>query len=129
MGVSPARQCLSRIDDSASVQAVTRVNAEQAFDEAIEVKHYLTAFFTFFIPVSLLDLESPFLRPTHGCWRAARAETVKADRRFAPASCSIVFRPCLDRPEHGGTIVVGTTGARGARYSGHEELAPQPCIR
>jgi hypothetical protein len=38
--------CVSRIGDSASVQAVTRVNAEQALYEAFEVKHYLTAFFT-----------------------------------------------------------------------------------
>jgi hypothetical protein len=31
--------------------------------EAIEVKHYLMAFFTFFIPISLFDLDSRFLRP------------------------------------------------------------------
>jgi hypothetical protein len=34
---------VSRIGDSASVQAVTRVNAEEALYEAFEVKHYLTA--------------------------------------------------------------------------------------
>ena len=39
---------VSRIGDSASVQAVTRVNAEQALYEAFEVKHYLTAFSTSF---------------------------------------------------------------------------------
>src|SRR5258707_1663094 len=44
-------ECVSRIGDSASVQAATRVNAEQALYEAFEVKHYLTAFITFFIPV------------------------------------------------------------------------------
>jgi hypothetical protein len=58
---------VSPIGDSASVQAITRVNAEQALYEAFEVKHYLTAFFTFFIPVSLFDLESRFFAPTHGC--------------------------------------------------------------
>jgi len=30
--------------------------------EASEGKHYPMAFFTFFIPVSLFDLEIPFLR-------------------------------------------------------------------
>jgi hypothetical protein len=112
-------ESVSRIGDSASVQAVTRVNAEQALYEAFEVKHYLTAFFTFFIPVSLFDLESRFFAPTHECWKPARAGTVKAGRRSALASCSIISRPRLDRPEHGGTlVVVGMTRPRGARYRG-----------
>src|SRR5215472_120477 len=63
-------ESVSRIGDSASVQAVTRVNAEQALYEASEVKHYPTAFFTFFIPVSLFDLESRFFAPTHGVLEA-----------------------------------------------------------
>ena len=84
--------------------------------EAFEVKHYLTAFFTFFIPVSLFDLESRFFTPTHGCWKPARAGTVKAGRRSALASRTIVSRPRLDRPEHDGTlVVVGMTRPRGAR--------------
>jgi hypothetical protein len=33
-------ECVSRIGDSASVQAVTRVNAEQALYEAFEVKFW-----------------------------------------------------------------------------------------
>jgi hypothetical protein len=52
--------------DSASVQAVTRVNAEQALYGAFEVKSS-TAFSTSFIPVSLFDLESRFFAPTHTC--------------------------------------------------------------
>ena len=96
---------------------MTRVNAEQALYEAFEVKHYLSAFFTFFIPVSLFDLESRFFAPTHECWKPARAGTVKAGRRSALALRSIVSRPRLDRPEHGGTlVVVGATRPRGARY-------------
>jgi hypothetical protein len=66
-------ECVSRIGDSASVQAATRVNAEQALYEAFEVKQYFTAFSTSFIPVSLFDLESRFFVPTHACWKPARA--------------------------------------------------------
>ena len=54
---------VSRIGDSASVQAVTRVSAEQAFYEASEVKHYPTAFFHFFHPIFFVRLGIPFLRP------------------------------------------------------------------
>jgi hypothetical protein len=112
-------ESVSRIGDSASVQAVTRVNVEQALYEAFEVKHYVTAFFTFFIPVSLFDLETRFFVPTHGYWKPARAAAVKVGRRSALASRSIVSRPCLDRPEHGGTlVVVGMTRPRGARCRG-----------
>jgi len=99
------------------VQAETRVNAVQAVYEASEVKHYSTAFFNFFIPDSLYDLESRFFAPTHGYWKPARARTVKAGRRSVLASHSIVSRPRLDSPEHGGTlVVVGMTRPRGARY-------------
>ena len=73
---------------------------------AFEVKHYFTAFSTFFIPVSLFDLESRFFAPTHTCWKSARAGAVKAGRRSALTSRSIVSRPSLDSPEHGGTLVV-----------------------
>jgi hypothetical protein len=55
-------ECVSRTGDSASVQAVTRVNAEQALYEAFEVKHYLTAFITLH-PSFFVRLEIPFLRP------------------------------------------------------------------
>ena len=112
-------ECVSRIGDSASVQAVTRVNAEQALYEAFEVKHYFTAFFTSFIPVSLFDLEPRFFAPTHTWWKPTRAGAVKAGRRSALASRCIVSRPRLDRPEHGGTlVVVGMTRPRGARCRG-----------
>jgi hypothetical protein len=59
-----------------------------------------------FIPVSLFDLESRFFAPTHKCWAPARAGAVKAGRRSAVALRSIVSRPRLDSPEHGGTLVV-----------------------
>jgi hypothetical protein len=70
--------------------------------EAFEVKHY----FTFFISVSLFDSESRFFAPTHTCWKSARAGAVKAGRRSALTSRSIVSRLSLDSPEHGGTLVV-----------------------
>jgi hypothetical protein len=54
--------------------------------EAFQVKPYFTAFFTFFIPVSLFDLESRFFVPTHTCWKATRAGAVRAGRRSALAS-------------------------------------------
>ena len=73
---------------------------------AFEVKHYFTAFFTFFISVSLFDSESCFFAPTHTCWKSARAGAVKAGRRSALTSRSIVSRLSLDSPEHGGTLVV-----------------------
>ena len=78
----------------------------RALYEAFEVKRYFTAFFTFFIPVSLFDSESRFFAPTHTCWKSARAGAVKAGRRSALTSRSIVSRPSLDSPEHGGTLVV-----------------------
>jgi hypothetical protein len=55
---------VSRIGGSASVQAATRVNVEQALYGAFEVKQiFYTS--TSFIPVSLFDLESRFFAPTH----------------------------------------------------------------
>ena len=80
---------------------------------------YFTAFSTSFIPVSLFNSESRFFAPTHTCRKSARAGAVKAGRRSALASRSDVSRPCLDRPEHGGTlVVVGMTRPRGARCRG-----------
>jgi hypothetical protein len=71
------------------------------------------------IPVSLFDAESRFFAPTHTCWKPARAGAVKAGRRSVLASRSIVSRPRLDRPEHGGLlVVVGMTRPRGARCRG-----------
>ena len=40
--------------------------------EAFEVKRYFTAFFTFFIPVSLFDSEIPLLRPDPHVLEVAR---------------------------------------------------------
>jgi hypothetical protein len=51
-----------------------------ALYEVFEVKRYFTAFFIFFITVSLFDLESRFFAPTHTCWKPTRAG-VRASRR------------------------------------------------
>src|SRR6516165_10886604 len=78
-----------------------------------------TPFFISFIPVSLFDFESRFFAPTHTCWGLPRTGAVKADRRSALAARSVVSRPRLDRPEHGGRLaVVRMTRPRGARCQG-----------
>jgi hypothetical protein len=83
--------------------------------------HAFSASSTSFIPVSLFDLESRFFAPTHTCWRPARAGAVKVGRRSGLAARSVVCRPRLDSPEHGGTLVVVgirgefAVGARGTR--------------
>ena len=88
--------------DRASVQAVTRVNAEQALYGAFEVKHifYTTLYFlhsSFFVRLGI-----PFLRPDPHVLRPTRTGPVKVGRRSALAAGSVVSRPRLDRPEHGG---------------------------
>jgi hypothetical protein len=89
-----------------------------ALYEVFEVKRYFTAFFIFFITVSLFDLESPFLRPD--------PHVLEADARRGqgqPSLCadlrSIVSRPSLDSAEHVGTLVViGMTVSEGSSLSG-----------
>ena len=76
---------------------------------ALEVKHLFSRilhFLSFLHTVSLFDLESRFFAPTHTCWRPTRTGSVKVGRRSALAAPSAVFRPRLDRHEHGGTLVV-----------------------
>jgi hypothetical protein len=51
---------VSRIGDSASVQAVTRVGL-------LKSSMYFTPLYTSFIAVSLFDSESRFFAPTHTC--------------------------------------------------------------
>src|SRR4030088_2047206 len=72
---------VSRIGDSASVQAVTRVNAEQALYGAFEVKRifYTTLYFlhcSFFVRLGI-----PFLRPDPHVLRPTRTGPVKVGRR------------------------------------------------
>src|SRR5262249_5768227 len=75
----------------------------------------------------LFDLESRFFAPTHTCWRLARTGAVKVGRRSGPAARSVVSRPALTAPRHAGCGRDDTS--EGSLLSGHEELAPQPCIR
>ena len=97
-----APSCRVAVKDGALSAATAGLSLYGAF----EVKHYFTAFFTFFISVSLFNLELCFFAPTHTCWKSARAGAVKAGRRSALTSRSIVSRLSLDSPEHGGTLVV-----------------------
>jgi hypothetical protein len=54
---------VSRIGDSASVQAATRVNAEQALYGAFEVKHLFHGILHFLHSSFFVRLGIPFLRP------------------------------------------------------------------
>jgi hypothetical protein len=98
---------VSRIGDSASVQAATRVNAEQALYGAFEVKHLFHTLLHFLHSSFFVRLGIPFLRPD------PQVGAVKVGRRSALAARSVVSRPRLDRPEHGGTVVVVGTTIRG----------------
>ncbi len=101
---------VSRIGDSASVQAVTRVNAEQALYGAFEVKHMFYATLYFLHSSFFVQLGIPFLRPDPHVLRPTRTGPVNVGRRSALAARSVVSRPRLDRYEHRGTtlVVVGT---------------------
>src|SRR5882757_4958521 len=94
---------VSRIGDSASVQAATRVNAKQALYGAFEVKHIFTPLSPLppfqFLCSTWNPVSSP--RPTH-VLRPTRTGPVKVGRRSALAARSVVSRPRFDRPEHGG---------------------------
>ena len=111
MGASPTRatapagsnrsttepsECVSRIGDSASVQAVTRVNAEQALYGAFIVKRFQSSDLSFLLSrsVSLFDVESRFFAPTRSIAKPARAEL----SRLAVAPTLGVLRPCQATP-------------------------------
>ena len=120
---------VSRIGDSASVQAATRVNAEQALYGAFEVKHifYTTLYFlhsSFFVRLGI-----PFLRPDPHVLRPTRTGPVKVGRRSALAARSVVSRPRLDRHEHGGHAGCGRDDDQRGACHRARIIAPQPCIR
>src|SRR5271166_5723217 len=65
---------------------------------------YFTPFSTSFLHSSFfVRLGIPFLRPDPHVLRPTRTGAVKVGRRSALAARSVVSRPRLDRPEHGGT--------------------------
>ena len=87
---------VSRIGDSASVQAVTRVNAEQALYGAFVVKHLFHTILHFLQSSFFVRLGIPFLRPDPHVLRPTRTGAVKVGRRSGLAARSIVSRPRLD---------------------------------
>jgi hypothetical protein len=95
---------VSRIGDSASVQAATRVNAEQALYGLCQggVSTGRRIFFPW--SVSLFDLRARFFVPTRASLALARAETVKVGRRTNP------FRQAPPLPGH--TLTASSTTAR-----------------
>ena len=120
---------VSRIGDSASVQAVTRVNAEQALYGAFFVKKFASAANLLSFVSSVFDLKARFFVPTHGSLTSSRAGAVKVGRRANFAACSELARPYLDSFEHDGTLgAIGMT-IRGEPAFGRGSVAPQPCIR
>src|ERR1700730_12683562 len=115
---------VSRIGDSASVQAATRVNAEQAVYGLLKSSIYFTPLST--PPLQFLcSTWNPVssLRPTH-VLRPTRTGPVQVGRGSALAARSVVSRPRLDRPAH-----VGDAGCsrdddqRGALPSGADHRA------
>ena len=95
---------VSRIGDSASVQAVTRVNAEQALYGAFEVKHIFYTILHFFPSFQFLcstwnPVSSP--RPTRVEADAHRA--CQGRPSLCPGRTLRRFQAALDRYEHGGT--------------------------
>ena len=108
------RECAGR---NASERRASLVWGSRSQALISRILHFL--FSTSFIPVSLFDLESRFFAPTHTCWRPARTGAVKVGRRYTLAARSSISRPRLDRPEHGGPlVVVGMTRPRGVRCQG-----------
>ena len=92
------------------MQAVTRVNAEQALYGAFEVKHLFHGMLHFLHSSFFVRLESRFFAPTRRIAKPARAGAVKVGRRPNLAAYSGLARPHLDSFEHDGTLdAVGTT--------------------
>ena len=117
---------VSRIGDSASVQAATRVNVEQALYGAFEVKHifYTTLHFLhsgFFVRLGI-PFSSP--RPTH-VLRPTRTGPVKVGRRSALAARSVFPGRALTGPSTAATLVVVGTMIRGELCHRARIIAPQ----
>ena len=117
--------------DSASVQAVTRVNAEQALYGAFIVKRFQSSDLSFLLSrsVSLFDVESRFFAPTRSIAKPARAGAVKVGRRPNLAAYSGLARPHLDSFEHDGRLDVGRDDDQRGACHRARIIAPQPCIR
>ena len=101
---------VSRIGDSASVQAVTRVNAEQALYGAFSVKDFRQRNASFLLRRFLCSISQPFLRPdlrfAHGVARRSRQGWPSRQ----PFRMLRHARPRLDGSEHDGTLAaIGTT--------------------
>src|SRR5271169_6663993 len=88
------------------------------------ILHFLhTSFFVRleipFLRPDPVRLEIPFLRPDPHMMEAGAHRGCQGRPSLYVATRSVVSRPRLDRPEHGGTLgVVGMTCSRGARCRG-----------
>jgi hypothetical protein len=89
------------------------VKPEQALYGAFEVKHLFHTILHFLHSSFFVRLGIPFLHPDPHLLRPTRTGAVKVGRRSGLATRSVVSRPGLDSPEHGGTVVVVGTTIRG----------------
>ena len=113
------------------MQAVTRVNAEQALYGAFIVKRFQSSDLSFLLSrsVSLFYVESCFFAPTRSIAKSARAGAVKVGRRPNLAAYSGLARPHLDSFEHDGRLDVGLDDDQRGACHRARIIAPQPCIR
>src|SRR6267378_3226363 len=98
---------VSRIGDSASVQAATRMGL-------LKSSIYFTPLSTSSIPVSLFDLESRFFAPPHTRVEADAHRACQGRPSLCLAARSVVSRPrALTGPSTAATLVVVGTMIRG----------------
>jgi hypothetical protein len=89
------------------------------FSAAEGLKHLFHGILHFLHPSFFVRLGIPFLRPDPHVLDAGARRGCQGRPLLCLASRSVVSRPRLDRPEHGGTlVVVGMTRPRGARCRG-----------
>src|SRR5882757_6143387 len=121
---------VSRIGDSASVQAATRVNAEQTLYGAFEVKHLFHGILHFLHSSFFVRLGIPFLRPDPQYCKAGARRSCQGWP--SPHPCGVL------RALPGHTLTASSTTARLMRSGRRSEgelahrariIAPQPCIR
>jgi hypothetical protein len=115
---------VSRIGGSASVQAATRVNAEQALYGAFEVKHIFYTSLYFLHSSFFVRLGIPFLRPDPHVLRPTRTGPVKVGRRSDPGRTLPSFPGrALTGTSTAATLVVVGTMIRGELAIGRDHRA------
>ena len=99
---------VSRIGDSASVQAATRVNAEQALYGAFEVKHIFYTTLHFLHSSFFVRLGIPFLRPDPHVLDAGARRGCQGRPSLCPGRTPFPGRALTDTSTAATLVVVGT---------------------